>query len=314
MDRHFWKGCVGAALLIAAIAAPTPAAAQFVTFRFAAGQEGGVWMALAAALKPIWENNLSTAAIQWMPGDAASNVTAIEDGDADLALGNSMTTADAIEGRAPFKKKHTNVCQLAVLYLHALHVLASPESKIETIADMKGKTVAVPAKGEAGEVVAQQILNANGVGGNLVKTVAATTAEALKLLREGKVDAAMVGDGVPAADITKIASEKDIVVVGVPADKISTLEQSNMGFLTATLQPGTYPKQQNEALAAGFGVQLLAPCNMLDRRAFNLTRVLVESLSQLTSVEKSIEDTDKGLMGADFGTPPHAAVGIVHGT
>ena len=71
MQGQFWKGCASAALLMAVVTASSPASAQFVTFRFATGPEGSVWGQLGAALKPIWEGELTTAAVEPQPGDAA---------------------------------------------------------------------------------------------------------------------------------------------------------------------------------------------------------------------------------------------------
>jgi len=44
-------------------------------------------------------------------------VRGVDEGKAQIGIGNSSTTVDGLEGRAPYPKKVTKVCQLANLSL-----------------------------------------------------------------------------------------------------------------------------------------------------------------------------------------------------
>ena len=312
MHRNSAIGGIVAVVVTAFIAA-SPASAQ--TYRFATGPEGSNLPALGKALKALWDaempkTNPNYQTTNVLTGDAVANVTAIEDGTADLAISNTIITNDAIEGRAPFTKKHAKVCQLALLYLQALQVFAMPDANIQTLSDLKGKTVAVPLKGDIADPVARQMLQVSGLTD--VKTVPAGTKDALKMLQEGKVQAAMIGAPVPSPEIAEIGGGKPFAVVGVAQNVISQIETVNPGFLTATLEAGTYPGQNNQAFAAAYAAQILAPCDMIDRRAFNLTRIAVSNLSALANTEGSMKEMEKDMMGVELGTRAHPEAGSFH--
>src|SRR5512134_4051834 len=125
-------------LIAAATAAvfAAPAAAQQVTFM--TGPQGGSWIPLGGALKGMWETNVPGLKITQTPGAGISNVRGIDEGKAHIGFGNSSTTVDGLEGRAPYPKKVTKVCQLANLYPQYFQVVALASAGVNSFADMKG--------------------------------------------------------------------------------------------------------------------------------------------------------------------------------
>src|SRR3546814_3891013 len=84
-----------------------------------------------------------------------SNVKGVQEGKADFGFGNSISTVDAVNGRAPFTAKSTNVCQVANLYPQYFQVVVLADSGINSIADLKGKSIAVQTRGNTAEVISR---------------------------------------------------------------------------------------------------------------------------------------------------------------
>ena len=80
-----------------------PAAAQQVTFM--TGPQGGSWVPLGGALMNMWEKAIPGLQIQQTPGAGIANVRGVDEGKAQIGFGNSSTTVDGIDGRAPYPKK-----------------------------------------------------------------------------------------------------------------------------------------------------------------------------------------------------------------
>ena len=116
--------------LAAGTAFAVPAAAQQVTFM--TGPQGGSWIPLGGALKGMWENSVTGLKITQTPGAGISNVRGIDEDKAQIGLANSSTTVDGLEGRAPYPKKVTKVCQLANLYPQYFQVVALSDAKVNT--------------------------------------------------------------------------------------------------------------------------------------------------------------------------------------
>src|SRR5688572_12575338 len=100
---------VGLSVLVACVfSVSTPALALEV--KFMTGPQGGFWVPLGGALKDMWEKNVKDLSVQNLPGAGIANVRGIEEGKADIGLGNTISTVDGLTGAAPFNKPHKNVC------------------------------------------------------------------------------------------------------------------------------------------------------------------------------------------------------------
>src|SRR3954470_11049961 len=89
------------AAAFAALAAPV--AAQQVTFM--TGPQGGSWIPLGGALKSLWEKAVPGLAIQQTPGAGLANVRGVDENKAQVAFGNSSSSADGVAGRKPYPHK-----------------------------------------------------------------------------------------------------------------------------------------------------------------------------------------------------------------
>ena len=306
MLRNFSSGAIIALLLAASsVLASADVHAQGRTMRFATGPSGTAWGALGNALVSVWERALPFSDVETQPGDVRANIDAIENGTAELALSTSSATADAIAGKGSFSKKYTNVCQLGALYPQALQVFAAAETKAETIGDLKGKVVAVPRKGDAAEPVAELVLKANGLGNGAVKTVPADSIEAMDLLKDGKVQAAILGGRVPIPEMADFATLKALTLLAIPDSKGEEIEQDNPGVFTASVKSGTYAQQDKPALSAAYAVQLLIGCNQGETRAYGLIKAISENLLLLLVTESAFDDMDESSLAEDFGAPIH---------
>ena len=138
---RYWR--VGALVVAAAFAVPV--AAQQVTMM--TGPQGGSWIPLGGALKNMWEAAVPGLQIQQQPGAGIANVRGIDEGKAQIGFANSSTTVDGVEGRPPYPKKTTRVCQVANLYPQYFQVVALTDAKVNSFADLKGKTLVTQSKG-----------------------------------------------------------------------------------------------------------------------------------------------------------------------
>jgi len=137
-----------------------PAAAQQVTFM--TGPQGGSWIPLGGALKGMWEKAIPGLQITQTPGAGISNVRGIDDGKAQIGMANSSTTVDGLHGRAPYPKKVTRVCQLANLYPQYFQVVALADAKVNSFADLKGKSLTTQGRGNTGELLTALVLKMKG--------------------------------------------------------------------------------------------------------------------------------------------------------
>src|ERR671910_1119111 len=218
-------------LIAAAIAAfAAPAAAQQVTFM--TGPQGGSWIPLGGALKGMWEKAVPGLSITATPGAGIANVRGVDEGKAQIGFGNSNTTVDGIEGRPPYPKKVTKVCQLANLYPQYFQVVALADAKINSYADLKGKALVTQPKGNTAEMLTDMILKANGLSyQSLSKTnFQAAYTDAVSMMKDGHVQVFTLGTTAPASAVMDLASAREIKLVAADDKTLAELNKLNPGF------------------------------------------------------------------------------------
>ena len=151
----------GLGAAVAAAVLTFPVAAQQVTMM--TGPQGGSWVPLGGALKHMWEAAVPGLEIQQQPGAGIANIRGVDEGKAQIGFANSATTVDGIEGRPPYPKKVTKVCQVANLYPQYFQVVALANANVRSFADLKGKTLVTQPKGNTSEILTGEVLKINGM-------------------------------------------------------------------------------------------------------------------------------------------------------
>src|SRR5690606_40607187 len=128
-----------ASLAVGAAVALTGGAAQADQVRLMTGPQGGSWIPLGGQLKDIWEKAIPGLQVQSLPGAGVANVRAIETDKAEVGFGNTITTADAISGKPPFKEPHKKVCKFATLYPQYFQVVEPADAGIHPVKAITGK-------------------------------------------------------------------------------------------------------------------------------------------------------------------------------
>src|SRR3972149_4023627 len=252
-------------LLAAAALVAVPAAAQQVTFM--TGPQGGSWIPLGGALKGMWEKNVSGLQIQQTPGAGISNVRGIDDGKAQIGFANSSTTVDGLEGRAPYPKKVTKVCQLANLYPQYWQMVALASANVNGFADLKGKSLTTQAKGNTGELLTALVLKMNGLSYETLSKVSFNSyTDSVALMKDGHANVFTLGTTAPASAVMDLASARDIRLVHVDDKVMGELKKMNPGYNKLIIKAGTYPKQDKDVPVIGYSTHVVVACDHHVRR------------------------------------------------
>ena len=295
-----------AALLAAVVGLAWAGAAQSAeNYRMMTGPQGGSWVPLGGALKDMWEKALPGVSVQSLPGAGIANVRAIEEGKAELGFGNSISTVDAIEGRAPFTKKHANVCQVATLYPQFFHVVVPADAPIKSIKDLKGKAITTQPRGNTGEQITKQILQVNGLTYDDVKVSFVSYTDSVAQMKDGHAVAFSLGTTAPAGAIMDLAASRDVRVLDLGGD-LAGMKKLNPGYTLVNIKAGTYPKQAADVKVIGYATHLVASCKMPADKVYGMVKAMSGNVSGMAVIVKSIDGLNPKLMAEDIGVPLHA--------
>jgi hypothetical protein len=291
------------AAAVAMLAAP--AAAQQVTFM--TGPQGGSWIPLGGALKGMWEKAIPGLSITQQPGAGIANVRGVDEGKAQIGLANSNTTVDGVEGRAPYPKKVTKVCQLANLYPQYFQVVALADAKITSYADLKGKSVVAQPKGNTAEIMTDMILKANGLNYQSLARISfqASYNDAVSMLKDGHAQVMTLGTTAPASAVMDLASARDVRLVPVDDKTFDFVKKANAGHNKLTIKAGTYPKQDRDVAVIGYSTHLIVACDLPEQTVYQMVKTMAGNVDAMAAVVKSIEGIKPKDMAQDIGVPFH---------
>jgi TRAP transporter TAXI family solute receptor len=124
---------------------------------------------------------------------------------------------------------------IAAIYPNYIQIVASADSGIKTLADLKGKRVAVGAPKSGTELNARDIFKGAGMSyKDFAKVEYLPFGESVELMKNRQLDATLISAGLGVAAIRDLATSVKIVIVPIPADVVAKIGE-------AAYQPGTVP-------------------------------------------------------------------------
>jgi TRAP transporter TAXI family solute receptor len=282
-----------------------PGAAQQLTFM--TGPQGGVWVPLGGALKGMWEKAIPGLQITAIPGAGIANVRGVDEDKAQIGIGNTITTVDGIAGRAPYPKKITKVCNIASLYPQYFQVVVRTDAKINSIADLKGKSIVVQPKGNTAEVVTQDILVANGLNYSQLRvSFQASYTDAVDLVKDGHAHGMTLGTTVPSSAVMDLASARDIKLLPVTDEMVTAMRKTNRGYIKVSIPPNTYAKQEKPVDVIGYATHIVVSCDLPEQTVYTMVKTMATNVNDMAAVNKAISGLTPKMMAEDIGVPFHS--------
>jgi TRAP transporter TAXI family solute receptor len=242
--------------------------------------------------------------VQVLPGAGIANVRGIEEGKAEVGLANSISTADAMSGKPPFNKPHANVCNVATLYPQYFKFVVLADAGINKISDLKGKSITTQQRGNTGEAITKQFLEAHGLSYNDVKVSFVGYSDSVNQMKDGHAVAFGLNTQAPAGAVMDIAAARDIKLFD-QTDIYDKMLKYNPNYKLITLAKGTYPKQDKDLKVIGFFTHVVASCKLPADTVHAMTKVISDNTKSLSTVAKDIASITPKEMAADIGVPFH---------
>ena len=285
--------------------AAAPSSAQNLVYF--TGPQGGSWIPIAGAVTSLFEKAVPGLRVENRPGAGLINLKAIEEGKADLGMGNMISSVDAVKGIGPgITKPYQNVCHLANLYPQVQHIGVRADKGINTLADLKGKVVGTLPRGNTTEVVAAMIIELAGVGAKGVdKMVYGSIADQTNMFKDGQIDASFNITTVPSGAYMDMANSRPLRMLDIPDDLLAKMKEKNAGFERYSIPKTQYPGMPSDAQTVQFPAHLLISCKVPQELAYKLAAALVEGIPTLESVNATFKGQTAKTMGAKTAMPMH---------
>src|SRR5215217_922665 len=286
-----WVRCLaeGERALGLGVASAPARAPTFVTVL--TGGTAGVYYPFGAALSKIFAEKVQNVRPTVQATKASvENLNLLQQGRGEVAftLGDSLALAWAGDEEAGFRTKLTKLRGMTAIYPNYIQVVASKESGIKTLADLKGKRLSVGAPKSGTELNARAILEGAGLSyQDLGKVEYLPFNESVELMKNRQLDATLQSAGLGVASIRDLATSVDIVVVEISAavvDKVGT------PYVKVTIPANTYTGQTKAVQTAAVVNYLVTHSGVKDELVYEMTKALYESLPDLVAAHAAARD------------------------
>jgi TRAP transporter TAXI family solute receptor len=174
---------------------------------------------------------------------SVANVAGLRDGSLGLAMVQSDTQAEALEGTGPFADAggFAGLAAVAALYPELLSLVARADAGIARVEDLAGKRVWIGPEGSGTRVVADALIAALGWTPSSFADTPEVPADLLgAALCDGRIDAFLYTVGQPALVIQEATTGCDAVLVPIEGPAVAELVAATPAFVAATIPAGLY--------------------------------------------------------------------------
>jgi TRAP transporter TAXI family solute receptor len=265
-----------------AIAAHATAAEQFFLL---AGSTGGTYFALGGAISTTWNKHLAgKVQVTTQPsGASVENYKRLGKGEAHLALGMNNVAEYAWNGEGEsFKdtKAIKNFRAIGVVYPEVFQGIVAADSPANSVADLKGKRVAIGPVGSGTAVVAKEIFAELGLQSSDYKPEYAGFGDAASKFKDGHIDANFGVLSVPAAAIQDVATVRKIKLIEFKGAEFDKLKAKFPYFSQFTVPAGTYGNDK-DLLTLNMQAALYCKADLKDDIVYELTKVFYENAAEI---------------------------------
>jgi len=206
---------------------------------------------------------------------SVNNVNGINSGLFGSGFSQSDVAYWAYTGTGVFEGQDamTGLRAIAALYPEHIHLVASADSGIESVADLRGKRVSLDEPGSGTFVDSLIILTAYGLTTDDVEVDYLKPGPASDAIRNGQLDAFFIVAGYPTGAVVELASSADVTLVPIAGDEASEIVEDYGFFSVDAIPAGTY-EDIGETSTLAVGAQWITSIDQDEELIYQITQAL----------------------------------------
>ncbi|WP_070000380.1 TAXI family TRAP transporter solute-binding subunit [Cellulosilyticum sp. I15G10I2] len=264
---------------------------------------GGAYYPIGITMAQIINDNLGIDTTAQVTGGATENNSLIQEGTADLAITQASLAYAAVNGKDPYSNKLSSVQAIMTgLSKGIFHVVTLKSSGINSIADLKGKTVVLGPAGGAAITMANEVFAEYGFSINDVTASYVTYSDGMTALTDGTAHAVVVQSAAPASAILELAATnaKNMVILSPEKDKIDNILKNYPYYQAITIPADVYGTD-SDIQTIYVSNMVVCSADLPTELVYDITKTFFENLDQLKESNPAAKALT--LEGAAIGCP-----------
>jgi TRAP transporter TAXI family solute receptor len=277
------KGLIVSLIFVVALFFTTECVAANTNYIFATGGVSGTYYPLGGVIAQIWNKKIPNLNVTVQAtGASVENIRLLGKKSAEVALSLNDINYYAYKGLEVFKarkEKYTNFSAIGNVYPDVIQMVSRKDSQIKTIADLKGKKVAVGAPGSGAQVSARQILGIYGIDYQTrkdINPVYLSPAESADNFKDKHVDACYLSQSIPNAALQDINVMNPIHFLEIDDAMYAKIRKAYPFFESFVIPANTYQGQDKPVKTVAIWSSMLVRNDLPENIVYQMTKVMYE--------------------------------------
>lgn len=243
-------------------------------------------------------------------GGSVYNINAVLSGDLDFGIAQSDRQFQAYNGTAEWQDAGAQTDLRAVFSIHpeSITLIASTESGINSVADLKGKRVNIGNPGSGQLQNTKDVLEAAGLSEADIQAEGVKAVEAPGLLNDERIDAFFYTVGHPNGNIKEAtAGRVKVMIVPIDGSVADNMTEKYSYYAKSVIPVKEYPMATNTEDINSVGVKatLITSASVSDDVVYAITKEVFENFEDFKKLHPAYQVLTKENMLKGLSAPIH---------
>ena len=265
----------------------TPLSAAVLRLVMSTGATNSSYYPFGSALAQVVDDSSSYLVIDTLTStDFTENIERILNGEAQLAIIQNDILSNAFYGSGVWSEKPSvaTMVPLMALYPEICQVVVGANSGLITIADLKGRRVAIGEDDTALQGSALRILREYNLTEEDIEALPFSFGEAAQAMQEKSIDAFFITAGTPNKAIMDLQTEREITVIGPDENTIDSLTQKYPFYTRYTLDENDYSFLSEPVNTVAVKATLVASASLSEQAAYDIVKTIIENRDKIAVI------------------------------
>lgn len=259
-------------------------------FGIATGGTGGTYYPLGGMLAQLISNkatvgNQKISATAEAAGASVGNAKLLGNKEIESAFVAADILDAAYNGSGQFQGAALkNLRALGALYPETVQLITRADFGINSVRDLKGKSVSSGAPGSGQYQLLTDLLRVHGMNRNDVKEDLSSFTQAVDKIKDGNLHATLITAGVPTSAVTDFAQSHALKVIALAGPEIDELRKQQPYYASVPLPANTYKGQTAAVPTLAVMAVWATHADLSEPLAYEVTKALYENITIMGQV------------------------------
>lgn len=260
--------------------------------RLGTASQGGAFYPVGQAISTLVSKYADdTTMVPIVTGGSVQNPRLISSGEVEIGITNNNLAALANKGLAAYKDTPMTLRAIGSLHPSILHMMTLDGSSINSIADLKGKRVAVGPAGGGTIPFLGQVLGLEGLTIEDITPSFLSYSDGFSQLADGNVDAAFALSGYPAGAVMQAQANKKLKFIKFSDEQLATALEKFTAYDSITVPKDVY-STDDDGVVLGVANMLVVDEGMDDELAYQIAKSVYSHMDEFIAENALAKQVD----------------------